>query len=79
MGFSGPVGLDYASVAAIAGWMGLSPDGRLYRKIAALEAEFLGELYDAGKDETPKPCAHPDACAMCRKRCPQRVAERTNG
>lgn len=75
MGISGPVGLDYAAVERIAAWTGVTLDTITFRKIQALEAEFLGDLYGPRKQESKKKCAHPDACAMCGKTCGQRVAE----
>jgi hypothetical protein len=74
MGMAGPIGLDYLALGRVAEWMDIKIDETIFRKIRALEADYLNQYYGDKNSPKTKSCSHPAACSMCQKKCEARVS-----
>jgi len=69
--FGQPLGLDYRAVYSVAGSLDIRIDRVILNKIQLLEDDVV--FGDEHNIVTGKPCRHADACAICSKKCSERI------
>jgi Phage related hypothetical protein (DUF1799) len=70
---AGITGLDYRAVDIVARAHDIEIDRRTLGKIRILEHDMMTDMSGKKTAESQKPCRSKDACAMCKKKCSERM------